>query len=45
VVHGHIHTSVDYMIGDDTRVISNPRGYVGHAEHNKKFDPKFAIEL
>jgi len=45
VLHGHIHTSVDYMIGDNTRVISTPRGYVGHAEYNKHFDPKFVIKL
>ncbi len=25
------------MTSDDTRVISNSRGYVEHAEHNKKF--------
>lgn len=25
-VHGHIHTPVDYLLGE-TRVISNPRGY------------------
>jgi len=45
VLHGHIHTSVDYMIGDNTRVISNPRGYVGHAGYNKKFNPGYVIEL
>lgn len=27
--HGHVHSSFDYMIGQ-TRVICNPRGYVGH---------------
>jgi Icc-related predicted phosphoesterase len=27
--HGHVHTPFDYMIGA-TRVICNPRGYVGH---------------
>lgn len=26
-IHGHMHTSQDYMIGD-TRVLTNPRGYV-----------------
>lgn len=29
-VHGHIHDSCDYYIGD-TRVICNPRGYAGYA--------------
>jgi len=27
-IHGHMHTPVDYMIGN-TRVVSNPRGYEG----------------
>lgn len=27
-LHGHIHDPVDYMIGS-TRILSNPRGYVG----------------
>lgn len=27
-IHGHIHTRQDYVIGD-TRVVANPRGYVG----------------
>jgi Icc-related predicted phosphoesterase len=26
-IHGHTHTAFDYMIGDDTRVVCNPRGY------------------
>jgi hypothetical protein len=26
-IHGHTHTAFDYMIGDDCRVICNPRGY------------------
>ena len=29
--HGHTHDSFDYMIGS-TRVVCNPRGYVGHEE-------------
>jgi predicted phosphohydrolase len=28
-IHGHMHNASDYMLGS-TRVISNPRGYVGH---------------
>ncbi len=41
--HGHIHSSSDYMIGD-TRVLCNPRGYVG--EHlNPDFDPNLVIEI
>ena len=27
-IHGHIHTARDYTIGD-TRIVANPRGYVG----------------
>lgn len=27
--HGHMHNNSDYMIGD-TRVVCNPRGYIGH---------------
>lgn len=33
--HGHTHDSVDYIIGN-TRVLCNPRGYLGH-EFNSKF--------
>lgn len=42
-IHGHMHNSVDYMIGQ-TRVVSNPRGYVGH-EVNPDFDPNFVVEI
>jgi Icc-related predicted phosphoesterase len=28
-VHGHMHNASDYMIGQ-TRVVCNPRGYIGH---------------
>lgn len=42
-VHGHIHDSVDYMIGQ-TRVVSNPYGYE-RFERNSKFDPEFVIEI
>lgn len=42
-VHGHLHDPVDYMIGE-TRVISNPRGYVGH-EDTSAFDPDFTFEV
>lgn len=42
-VHGHIHVSQDYRIGD-TRVVCNPRGYDGR-ELNPSFDPRLTIEL
>ena len=42
--HGHMHSSSDYMIYD-TRVITNPRGYVGRPGYNNDFDPNFIFEV
>jgi len=42
-VHGHVHQSKDYMIGE-TRVATNPRGYVGE-ELNPNFDPNLILEI
>lgn len=42
-IHGHMHTSSDYFIGQ-TRVICNPRGYIGHSL-NPTFDPRLCIEV
>lgn len=42
-VHGHMHNSSDYTICD-TRVVCNPRGYVGH-ELNADFNPTFVVEI
>ena len=42
-LHGHVHSSFDYMIGD-TRVVCNPRGYVGN-EVNPNFDPELVVEV
>jgi len=42
-IHGHTHTSFDYMLGD-TRVICNPHGYKD-IEENPNFDPLFTIKL
>lgn len=42
-VHGHMHDSVDYMIGN-TRILSNPRGYVGY-ESDNGFDVNFTFEV
>jgi len=42
-LHGHTHSSSDYMISD-TRVVSNPRGYVNH-EENPDFNPHLIIEV
>lgn len=46
-VHGHIHNSVDYMVGDEiqsTRVLCNPRGYFG-TDENRDFNPRLTIEV
>lgn len=42
-LHGHIHTSSDYMAGR-TRVVCNPRGYIPH-EPNKDFNPLKIVEI
>lgn len=42
-IHGHMHHSLDYMV-EDTRVICNPRGYVGHAL-NEDFDKTLTVEI
>ena len=42
-VHGHMHDPIDYMIGE-TRVLSNPRGYVGH-EDTSAFNPTLMFEV
>lgn len=42
-VHGHTHDSCDYQIGR-TRILCNPRGYVGH-ELNPDFDPEMVAEI
>jgi Icc-related predicted phosphoesterase len=42
-VHGHMHDAVDYSIGN-TRVLSNPRGYVGD-EDTSGFDPSFSFNV
>jgi Icc-related predicted phosphoesterase len=35
-LHGHMHNNSDYMLGS-TRVVCNPRGYVGHEERADRF--------
>lgn len=37
--HGHTHECYDYMIGE-TRIICNPRGYVGHEQISVDFELK-----
>jgi Icc-related predicted phosphoesterase len=41
--HGHTHHAFDYMIGS-TRVVCNPRGYVGY-ENNTGYNPSLVIEV
>jgi Icc-related predicted phosphoesterase len=47
-LHGHIHTSVDYCIGE-TRIRTNPKGYgpggAYRGTENAAFDPQLVIEL
>ena len=45
--HGHIHTSMNYMIGN-TNIIANPAGYPNRAgilNENRYFDPSLSISL
>jgi Icc-related predicted phosphoesterase len=42
-VHGHIHTSADYLI-DETRVICNPRGYAPD-DLNPDFIPNLLVDI
>lgn len=37
--HGHTHEKYDYMIGS-TRIVCNPRGYIGHEEIANNFELK-----
>lgn len=53
-IHGHVHNSFDYRIGD-TRVVANPRGYALNLRtalsttelvwENPAFDPRRLIEM
>lgn len=52
-VHGHVHASRDYMVGE-TRIVANPRGYVFETGHGKRrtvevenpaHDPALTIEV
>ncbi len=42
-IHGHVHDSCDYVIGQ-TRVVCNPFGYEG-IETNVDWDPRAIVEL
>lgn len=43
MIHGHIHASVDYMVGE-TRVVANPKGYPGETGLNGH-EPEWLIEV
>ncbi len=44
-LHGHVHHSVDYRVGD-TRVVANPRGYTPNGVlENENFDPLLVVEV
>ena len=38
--HGHMHNPSDYMMGD-TRVVCNPRGYIGHEQRAREFELQY----
>ncbi len=40
-IHGHVHTSFDYMVGK-TRIVCNPKGY---GRENLDFDPQLVVEI
>jgi Icc-related predicted phosphoesterase len=42
-IHGHVHDCFDYQLGQ-TRVLCNPRGYVGIDDANG-FDPALVVEV
>lgn len=43
-IHGHLHDSADYMIGD-TRVICNPRGYPWNSDLNECFKGSLIVNI
>ncbi len=44
-LHGHMHNSCDYRIGN-TRVVANPRGYAPNGVvENKAFDPSLVVDV
>jgi Icc-related predicted phosphoesterase len=38
--HGHMHNVSNYMIGE-TRIVCNPRGYIGHEQRALNFELKY----
>jgi len=47
-IHGHIHNSLDYVVGDEiqsTRVVCNPRGYENDGVVNPDFNPLLTVDI
>lgn len=42
--HGHTHHPFDYMIGS-TRIVCNPRGYIGYEECADTYNPAKVVEV
>lgn len=38
-IHGHIHSPIEYNVGDATRVVCNPRGYYGYETQAFNYAP------
>lgn len=43
-IHGHSHETMDWVLGDVTRIVANPRGYEGY-ELNENFNPQFTVDI
>ncbi len=44
-IHGHTHSSLNYVLGN-TRIVCNPRGYVKRGIiENEQFRDRFAVEI
>lgn len=43
-IHGHVHESRDYCVGD-TRIVCNPRGYASSAQNGTAGNPSFVPDL
>jgi len=39
-IYRHLHDPSDYMLGD-TRIVCNPRGYMGHEPRAAEFELKY----
>jgi hypothetical protein len=46
-IHGHVHESCDYLVGNRARVVCNPRGYPvetsGNESQNQNFNPGLLV--